>query len=222
MGKPLFLQTTHPLQIAHLRIFQIVLEWNAACKEGNLIEYLGFGLVGLRFSGAALLSQGLMGLFGLLRRILREKYSDYKQNPDYSYKAFDSGADLILPISRNMPLNDGLWFEVENSTDVLSKEFKIPQNAYRAVLEIYVSFHENDEFWYSNPPNDYISANNLTDTPGNGAFREIVVSVDDVMVGAVWPFTVIYTGGVNPLLWRPSVEIGSLIFLHMILKLRHF
>ncbi|MCD9560290.1 Peptide-N4-(N-acetyl-beta-glucosaminyl)asparagine amidase A [Datura stramonium] len=138
-----------------------------------------------------------------------EKYSDYKQNPDYSYKAFDSGADLILPISRNMPLNDGLWFEVENSTDVLSKEFKIPQNAYRAVLEIYVSFHENDEFWYSNPPNDYISANNLTDTPGNGAFREIVVSVDDVMVGAVWPFTVIYTGGVNPLLWRPISGIGS-------------
>lgn len=138
-----------------------------------------------------------------------EMYSDYKRNLDYSYEAFGSRADLILPISRNMPLNDGLWFEVENSTDVSSKEFKIPQNAYRAVLEIYISFHENDEFWYSNPPNDYISANNLTDTPGNGAFREVVVSVDDVVVGVVWPFTVIYTGGVNPLLWRPISGIGS-------------
>ncbi|KAL3323316.1 hypothetical protein AABB24_040437, partial [Solanum stoloniferum] len=138
-----------------------------------------------------------------------EMYSDYKRNSDYSYEAFDSRADLILPISRNMPLNDGLWFEVENSTDVQSKEFEIPQNAYRAVLEIYVSFHENDEFWYSNPPNDYIRANNLTDTPGNGAFREVVVSVDGVVVGAIWPFTVIYTGGVNPLLWRPISGIGS-------------
>ncbi|XP_038899804.1 peptide-N4-(N-acetyl-beta-glucosaminyl)asparagine amidase A [Benincasa hispida] len=121
----------------------------------------------------------------------------------------DSRADLILPISRNLPLNDGLWFEVQNSTDVQSKEFEIPQNVYRAVLEVYVSFHENDEFWYSNLPNDYIIANNLTDTPGNGPFREVLVSLDGEIVGAVWPFTVIYTGGVNPLLWRPISGIGS-------------
>ncbi|XP_016463373.1 peptide-N4-(N-acetyl-beta-glucosaminyl)asparagine amidase A-like [Nicotiana tabacum] len=124
-------------------------------------------------------------------------------------KGFDSGADLVIPISRNLPLNDGLWFEIENSTDVQSKEFKIPQNAYRAVLEIYVSFHENDEFWYGNLPNDYITANNRTDMQGNGAFREVIVSLDDVVVGAVWPFTVVYTGGINPLLWRPISGIGS-------------
>ncbi|EXC18466.1 hypothetical protein L484_018647 [Morus notabilis] len=129
-------------------------------------------------------------------------------------KAFDGvedniPADLILPISRNLPLNDGLWFEIENSTDLSLKEVKIPQNAYRAVLEVYVSFHENDEFWYSNVINEYIDANNLTNTPGNGPFREVVVSLDGELVGAIWPFTVIYTGGVNPLLWRPITGIGS-------------
>ena len=118
-------------------------------------------------------------------------------------------ADLILPISRNLPLKDGLWFEIENSTDLEVKQFKIPRNAYRAVLEVYLSFHENDEFWYSNPTNDYISANNLTGTPGNGPFREVLVWLDGKLVGAVWPFTVIYTGGVNPLLWRPITGIGS-------------
>ncbi|MCD7470620.1 Peptide-N4-(N-acetyl-beta-glucosaminyl)asparagine amidase A [Datura stramonium] len=126
-----------------------------------------------------------------------------------SFKGFDSWADLIEPISRNLPLNDGLWFEIENSTDVQSKEFKIPQNVYRAVLEIYVSFHENDEFWYGNLPNDYITENNRTDIAGNGAFREVLVSLDDVVIGAVWPFTVVYTGGINPLLWRPISGIGS-------------
>ncbi|ERN13870.1 hypothetical protein AMTRI_Chr01g132660 [Amborella trichopoda] len=123
--------------------------------------------------------------------------------------SFDSLADLILPISRSPPLNDGLWFLVENSTDVQGKEFKIPPNAYRAVLEVYVSFHSSDEFWYGNPPNNYIEANNLTATPGNGPFREVVVSLDGRVVGAVWPFTVVYTGGVNPLLWRPITGIGS-------------
>ncbi|KAI4333568.1 hypothetical protein L6164_018356 [Bauhinia variegata] len=130
-------------------------------------------------------------------------------NDDLAYGYGGAPADLILPISRNLPLNDGLWFEIQNSNDTEVKQFKIPQNAYRAVLEVYVSFHENDEFWYTNPPNDYLAANNITDTPGNGPFREVVVTLDGKVVGAVWPFTVIYTGGVNPLLWRPITGIGS-------------
>ncbi|CAN6443747.1 unnamed protein product [Victoria cruziana] len=122
---------------------------------------------------------------------------------------FESPADLILPISRPPPLNDGYWFILGNSGAVQQKQFKVPQNAYRAVLEVYISFHSSDEFWYSNPPNEYISSNNLTSTPGNGAFREVVVSLDGKVVGAVCPFTVIYTGGINPLLWRPITGIGS-------------
>ncbi|XP_058100816.1 peptide-N4-(N-acetyl-beta-glucosaminyl)asparagine amidase A-like [Magnolia sinica] len=126
-----------------------------------------------------------------------------------SDSGFGSSANLILPISRKLPLNDGLWFLIENSTDVQSKEFKIPKNAYRAVLEVFVSFHSSDESWYANPPDEYVIVNNLTGSPGNGAFREVVASLDGKVVGAVWPFTVIYTGGVNPLLWRPITGIGS-------------
>ncbi|CAO2194137.1 unnamed protein product [Urochloa humidicola] len=118
-------------------------------------------------------------------------------------------ADLIVPISRSLPLNDGQWFAIQNATDVQSKKLAIPSNTYRAVLEVFVSFHSNDEFWYTNPPNDYIQANNLSNVPGNGAFREVVARLDGEVVGAVWPFTVIYTGGVNPLLWRPITGIGS-------------
>ncbi|XP_062168492.1 peptide-N4-(N-acetyl-beta-glucosaminyl)asparagine amidase A-like [Alnus glutinosa] len=131
------------------------------------------------------------------------------KNSDNSLPKYDSPADLILPISRNLPLKDGLWFEIQDSTDIERKEFKIPQNSYRALLEVYVSYHANDEFWYLNPTNEYIEANNLTDTPGNGPFREVVVSLDGEVVGAIWPFTVIYTGGLNPLFWRPITGIGS-------------
>uniref|UniRef100_A0A0E0JFE7 Peptide N-acetyl-beta-D-glucosaminyl asparaginase amidase A N-terminal domain-containing protein n=1 Tax=Oryza punctata TaxID=4537 RepID=A0A0E0JFE7_ORYPU len=118
-------------------------------------------------------------------------------------------ADLIVPISRSLPLNDGQWFAIQNATDVQGKKLTIPSNTYRAVLEVFVSFHSNDEFWYTNPPNEYIEANSLSNVPGNGAFREVVVKVNDDIVGAIWPFTVIYTGGVNPLLWRPITGIGS-------------
>ncbi|KAG2294712.1 hypothetical protein Bca52824_041381 [Brassica carinata] len=85
---------------------------------------------------------------------------------------------MIVPISRSLPLNDGLWFEISSSSDSKRKEIKIPRNVYRAVLEVYVSFHENDEFWYGNLPNDFITANNLSAAGGNGPFREVVVTLD--------------------------------------------
>ncbi|KAL0717223.1 hypothetical protein Bca4012_066545 [Brassica carinata] len=117
-------------------------------------------------------------------------------------------ADMIMPVSRSLPLNDGLWFEISNLSDSKYKEFKIPRNVYRSVLEVYVSFHENDEFWYGNLPNDFIKANDL-DAAGNGPFRQVVVTLDGRVAGAVWPFPVVFTGGINPLLWRPVTAIGS-------------
>ncbi|CAA7024946.1 unnamed protein product [Microthlaspi erraticum] len=133
-----------------------------------------------------------------LQRNLRDSSSGYS-SPQ---------ADVILPISRNLPLNDGLWFEIVNSDESKYKEFEIPRNVYRAVVEVYVSFHEKDEFWYGNLPNDFVTANNLT-SAGNGPFREVVVTLDGKVAGAVWPFPVVFTGGINPLLWRPITAIGS-------------
>ncbi|RCV25193.1 hypothetical protein SEVIR_5G145000v4 [Setaria viridis] len=108
-----------------------------------------------------------------------------------------AAADAIVPVSRSLPLNDGLWFVVQNSTDVQSARLAVPPNAYRAVLEVYVSSHYADEFWYMNTPEQ------------NGPFREVTVLLDGDVVGAVWPFPVIYTGGINPLIWRPITSIGS-------------
>ncbi|XP_039029282.1 peptide-N4-(N-acetyl-beta-glucosaminyl)asparagine amidase A-like [Hibiscus syriacus] len=138
-----------------------------------------------------------------------EKQNLFKEKEGDLGSGIRSKADLIIPFSRDLPLNDGLWFEIENATDVKGKNFEIPRNVYKAVLEVYASFHEQDEFWYGNPPSEYIVANNLTDFPGNGPFREVLVSVDGELIGAIWPFTVVYTGGIIPLLWRPISAIGS-------------
>ena len=135
-------------------------------------------------------------------------FENFDQKKGNLVDLYGNSADLILPISKNLPLNDGLWFEIQNSTDFQMKELVIPRNVYRAVLEIYVSFHENDEFWYTNLDNDYLMANNLS-FPGNVSFREVLVKLDDDLVGAVWPFTVIFTVGINPLFWRPISAIES-------------
>ena len=68
------------------------------------------------------------------------------------------------------------------------------------VVEIYVSsLHVNDEFWYSTPLDSYIEDNNMTTPCGNGAFREVVSFIDGIVVGVVWPFPVVFIGGINPL-----------------------
>ncbi|XP_047965094.1 peptide-N4-(N-acetyl-beta-glucosaminyl)asparagine amidase A-like [Salvia hispanica] len=216
---------------------KVVLEWTATCRGRQFDRIFGIWLGGVELLRSCTAEPTPAGIVWTVKKdvtryrslFLKEhNLSVYMGNiVDSTYTGIyhvnltfhfyptagdvgGSPADLILPISRATPLNNGgAWFEIQNSTDVQGKELTIPNNAYRAVMEVYVSFHENDEFWYSNFPNEYISVNNLMGIPGNGPFREVVVRIDDAVVGAVWPFTVIYTGGVNPFFWRPVSAIGS-------------
>ncbi|KAG6490080.1 hypothetical protein ZIOFF_051362 [Zingiber officinale] len=117
-------------------------------------------------------------------------------------------SDLIIPIS-SADSQNGFWFRIKNEADVHFKSVQIPGNTYWAVLEIYVSYHSNDEFWYSNPPNSYIVKNNLTTGRGNGSFREVFATIDGSFVSSIVPFPVIFTGGINPLFWEPVVALGA-------------
>ncbi|CAN1270912.1 Peptide-N4-(N-acetyl-beta-glucosaminyl)asparagineamidase A [Linum perenne] len=119
----------------------------------------------------------------------------------------ESKADLILPVSQNLHTKGGLWFQIKNSTDEKKTEFKIPQNAYRAVLEVYVSFHSLDTYWYSNYLPEFHNSNQFEDPYTNGPFRDIVIGLDGVVVGGIWPHPVIYEAGSN--VWNPIVSIRS-------------
>ncbi|GAV60719.1 PNGaseA domain-containing protein [Cephalotus follicularis] len=209
-GKPPVLANyTPPLHCPSKEFSTIVLKWRATCKGRQYDRIFGVWLGGVELLRSCTAEPRATGILWTVEKDITRFYNYGDENIGNLASYHGNKADLIIPLSRNLPLNDGLWFEIENSNSTEVKEFKIPQNVYRAVLEVYVSFHENDEFWYGNLPNDYIAANNLTDVAGNGPFREVLVSVDGKVVGAFSPFTVIYTGGINPLLWRPITGIGS-------------
>ncbi|XP_022764970.1 peptide-N4-(N-acetyl-beta-glucosaminyl)asparagine amidase A [Durio zibethinus] len=120
---------------------------------------------------------------------------------------FKTPSDLIIPICDDG--KRGYWFKVESESDVHVKRVRFPKNTLQVVLELYASFHGNDEFWYSNPPNSYIRLNNLTTGRGNGAYREVFVTIDGKFVGSELVFPVVFTGGINPLFWEPIVAIGD-------------
>lgn len=120
---------------------------------------------------------------------------------------YQSPADLIIPVSDNG--DRGFWFRIDSESDIHYKNIRIPRNTRRLMLELYVSFHGNDEFWYSNPPSSYITTNNLTTGRGNSAYREVYFTIDGNYAGSEVPFPVIFTGGINPLFWEPVVAIGA-------------
>lgn len=127
--------------------------------------------------------------------------------PDASLELDQIPANLIIPVSAAG--DEGMWFRIQSENDAVYQGIRIPNNTYRAVIEVYVSAHGNDEFWYTNPPDYYIESNGLDTKRGHGAYREVLVKLDDNVVGSVLPFPVIFTGGTNPLFWDPVVAIGA-------------
>ncbi|CAK9135822.1 unnamed protein product [Ilex paraguariensis] len=163
-------------------------------RNQNPIRKFGFGKLGFESEKPNPIMLYKEGIHGV-------------NNQKNSLNLYKQPADLIIPISRIE--EEGFWFRIESGSDVHSKGIQIPLNTWKAVIEIYVSFHGDDEFWYSNPPDLYIEMNNLTTGRGHGAYREILVGIDGSLVGSVVPFPVIFTGGINPLFWEPVVSIGA-------------
>ncbi|KAJ2955165.1 hypothetical protein NQZ79_g8794 [Umbelopsis isabellina] len=115
-------------------------------------------------------------------------------------------ADIVVPISS---ATDGqAWFSVSSDSDLGSTNVTLPTNIQAAYLEVYASGQSNDEFWYSNPPSDYSNEINSTGI-GNGPFREVLAYFDGRLIGSTVPHPVIFTGGIVPSLWRPTVSIGG-------------
>ncbi|KAL1965615.1 hypothetical protein VTN77DRAFT_5292 [Rasamsonia byssochlamydoides] len=119
-------------------------------------------------------------------------------------------ADVILPISSRQSANNAssaFTVPSDNATVALN----IPQNASRATVSISACGQSTEEFWWSNvlsqDTDDFDST--VGELYGYSPFREIQLLIDGVLAGVVWPFPIIFTGGVAPGFWRPIVGIDA-------------
>lgn len=114
--------------------------------------------------------------------------------------------DLVVPVARMATSTSAPWFYVTTTTPKAGVTLTLPTNLVKAYLEVYATAHSMDEFWYANQPTPYAVANGLA---GGTAFREVQVYIDGILAGVVWPFPFIYTGGINPYLWRPIPAVDA-------------
>lgn len=116
-------------------------------------------------------------------------------------------ASMIVPISSHGAAdnNPSAWLvPPSNATNTLT----LPRNIRRAVISIAATGQIDEEFWYSN-----VLSSETRTFPGTllgySPFREVQLYIDGMLAGVVWPFPVIFTGGLVPGFWRPVVGIDA-------------
>lgn len=120
-----------------------------------------------------------------------------------------NAADVIYPISARRSAKDApSAFSVPGENASVSVDF--PRNVRRAVVSIAACGQGDEEFWFGNVPQSQIDAfPDIAPMFGYSPFREVQLLVDGKLAGVVWPFPIVFTGGVVPGLWRPVVGLDA-------------
>ncbi|PWA51045.1 peptide-N4-(N-acetyl-beta-glucosaminyl)asparagine amidase A protein [Artemisia annua] len=182
---------------------------NIVNEEFTGVYYVNVSLDFYKVDGVKLPLSNVLDSVNAVKSPLSRKLGSVNGGEELGLYPYDKAADEIVPISESKGVEEGFWFRVKDENDVKTKKVEFSKKTYKAVLEVYVSFHGDDEFWYMNPSDEYVESNGLDTGRAHGAFREILVTIDGVLVGGVVPFPVIFTGGINPLFWEPVVSIGA-------------
>jgi hypothetical protein len=123
----------------------------------------------------------------------------------HQYPAADA-PDGVYPLSGG-PVGDNQY--ITTPSQPLTATYTLPRNVRAAYLDVYLQSQIGDEFWYTCFPNDL--AAELFNC-GNTAFREGDVAIDGQAAGVVPVYPWIYTGGIDPYLWRPIPGVETLNF----------
>ena len=96
------------------------------------------------------------------------------------------------------------------TTVLLEQTLTLPTNITNLYFDVFAQSQSGDEFWYSCVPND--AASELFSCGGT-AFRESEVTIDGTPAGIAPVYPWIYTGGIDPYLWRPIPGVQTMNFL---------
>ncbi|KAH0830569.1 peptide N-acetyl-beta-D-glucosaminyl asparaginase amidase A-domain-containing protein [Lanmaoa asiatica] len=134
-------------------------------------------------------------------------------------------SNLIVPISTmlNNTADDA------SVPPAFSLNVTLPRNTVEIYAELYASGGSDEEFWvghfspvacfssaelldvqYYNTADEYLGDLPAGTTYGGGPFREVRLLVDGQVAGVAFPYPVIFTGGINPSVWRPITSYGAL------------
>lgn len=117
-----------------------------------------------------------------------------------------ASADVVLPLS-NGPTGGTVGLATTQS--VLARTFTLPTNIERAVLDVYAQSQSGDEFWFTCVPD---ALTGPLQSCGGTSFREAEIAIDGRPAGVAPVYPWLFTGAIDPLLWRPIPSVQTLNF----------
>ncbi len=115
-------------------------------------------------------------------------------------------ADQVIAFSGG---STGGTVALNTTADLLEQTLTLPTNITSLYFDVFAQSQSNDEFWYTCVPDDV--AGELQSCPGT-AFRESEVTIDGTPAGVAPVYPWIYTGGIDPYLWRPIPGVQTMNF----------
>jgi hypothetical protein len=103
----------------------------------------------------------------------------------------------------------GMAYLYTPSSQLATTFASLPKNIERAFLDLYTQSQNQDEFWFFNLPDDIAP---VFQDYGSTSFREAEISIDGTPAGVAPVYPWIYTGGADPILWRPIPGVQTLAF----------
>jgi len=150
-------------------------------------------------SGFAILGN-IVGTDGLTSTIFATFKLEFFQS-DFANPA-PKTADLVLGIP-----NDNST-QLNATTPELTQTFTLPTNIEAAYLDVVAQSQNDEEQWFFCLPNGVQNVG--IDPCGDGAFRQVNVSIDGKPAGVAPVYPWIFTGGVDPFLWVPIPGVQTL------------
>ncbi len=121
------------------------------------------------------------------------------------------------------PANEAV--NLQTGSEELARKIAFPRNTERIYLDEFSQSQFHDEFWYTCLPDKYIKetmgfamrrgykgAPKRPRACSGGSYRETEVLVDGQPAGLAPIFPWVYTGGIDPFLWRPTPGVQTLDF----------
>ena len=128
----------------------------------------------------------------------------------FSQEGKTKTADMIMPISagKSESISPSAFSLPSDNAIIL---YRFPPSVSRAIVSISACGQSTEEFWWSDvfSSDTEMFNNTVNQLNGYSPFREIQLYIDGALAGVVWPFPIIFTGGVAPGLWRPIVGIDA-------------
>lgn len=118
-------------------------------------------------------------------------------------------ADVILPISSQSSAENKTSVFIYPDDGNASVALTFPPNVERAVVSVFASGNGNEEFWYTSVPEQYALTFPESPIRGYSPWREVQVLIDGQLAGVIWPFPVVFTGGISTGLWVPIVGVDA-------------